>query len=144
MESYRNKIRELLKQYNRENTFYKEDEETIQETEEKLNAKFPESYRWFLKEYGGGGNELNLNGCKEIVHYHNRFDSFNIPKGYIIIQHCDEFSYCLDTEKMINNECPVVNWSAYEKGIYPVAENFYKHLLNEIEEIIDNEFWGDN
>ncbi|MBE5098039.1 SMI1/KNR4 family protein [Priestia aryabhattai] len=141
MESYRKKIRKLIEQYNQENNFYKEDEGIIQETEEKLNVKFPESYRWFLKEYGSEGDGLNFNGCKDILYYHNRFKSFDLPKAYIVIQHCDEYSYCLDTEKKINNECPVVNWSAFEKGVYPVVDNFYEYLLEEINNAIENDWW---
>ncbi|MGM2731537.1 SMI1/KNR4 family protein [Bacillus cereus group sp. Bce005] len=141
MELYRSKIRELLEFNNQREYFYKEKEEAIQEVEERLNVKFPDSYRWFLKEYGGGGNGLYVNDCNDILHYHDRFKSFNIPKGYIIIEHCDEYSYCLDTEKMMNNECPVVNWSAHEKGIYPESDNFYKHLLEKIENAIENEWW---
>ncbi|PFD29213.1 spore coat protein [Bacillus cereus] len=138
---YRSKIRELLEFNNQREYFYKEKEEAIQEVEERLNVKLPDSYRWFLKEYGGGGNGLYVNDCNDILRYHDRFKSFNIPKGYIIIEHCDEYSYCLDTEKMMNNECPVVNWSAHEKGIYPEADNFYKHLLEKIENAIENEWW---
>ncbi|MBJ8055697.1 SMI1/KNR4 family protein [Bacillus cereus] len=141
MELYRSKIRELLEFNNLREHFYKEKEEAIQEVEERLNAKFPDSYRWFLKEYGGGGNGVYVNGCNGILYYHNTFKSFNIPKGYIIIEHCDEYSYCLDTEKMMNNECPVVNWSAHEKGNYPEADNFYEHLLEKIENAIENKWW---
>ncbi|MEK0224578.1 SMI1/KNR4 family protein [Bacillus proteolyticus] len=141
MELYRSKIRELLEFNNLREHFYKEKEETIQEVEERLNVKLPGSYRWFLKEYGGGGNGVYVNGCNDILYYHDRFKFFNIPKGYIIIEHCDEYSYCLDTEKMMNNECPIVNWSAHEKGIYPEADNFYEHLLEGIENAIENEWW---
>ncbi|HHY1436028.1 TPA: SMI1/KNR4 family protein, partial [Bacillus cereus] len=67
MELYRSKIRELLEFNNQREYFYKEKEEAIQEVEERLNVKLPASYRWFLKEYGGGGNGLYVNDCNDIL-----------------------------------------------------------------------------
>ncbi|ATH93283.1 spore coat protein [Bacillus glycinifermentans] len=141
METYKNKIRQLLKEHHREHTFERQSEEDIQATEKELQVTFPQSFRWFLKEFGGGGHELDINGCRDILAYHQSFKSFHIPKGYVIIQDVDEYCYCLDTEKMKDGECPVVNWSAYEEGIYHTADHFYEFMLDEIENAIENDWF---
>jgi hypothetical protein len=44
---------------------------------------------------------------------------------------------------MVNGECPVVNWCFYEPAVYKRANSFYEFLLDEIENAIDNDWWGE-
>jgi antitoxin YobK len=111
--------------------------------EEQLGVQFPESYRWFLKEYGGGGAGINLESLPGVLNYTVRSKRFNIPEGFVIIMNCDEYSYCLDNKNMVNGECPVVNWCFYEPAVYKRANSFYEFLLDEIENAIDNDWWGE-
>ncbi|WP_307892568.1 SMI1/KNR4 family protein [Bacillus swezeyi] len=141
METYKSKIRQLLKEPQREHTFDKQSEDVILRTEKQLQVTFPKSFRWFLKTFGGDGHELDLNGCDDILEDHKSFKAFHIPKGYVIIQNVDEYCYCLDTENMKDGECPVVNWSAYEEGVYHTANHFYQFILDEIENAIENDWF---
>ncbi len=55
-----------------------------------------------------------------------------------VLEDVDEFSYCLDTNKMENDECPVIVW-ANEAGYGDkVADNFLQFFLEELEEAKEN------
>lgn len=113
--------------------------EEIKKTEKLLGVTLPESYKWFLSEYGGGGDGFEFSDCEMMLSYKQRFPS--MPDGFVMISWCDEFGYCLDTNKLKDGECPVMNWSPFESGIYLSQQNFYEFFLDEIENAIDNDFW---
>ena len=51
-----NKIIDMIKRYGEENDFYgKISEDDIKLVEKSLGIIFPESYKWFILNYGSGG-----------------------------------------------------------------------------------------
>ncbi|MGN9865472.1 SMI1/KNR4 family protein [Bacillus swezeyi] len=126
--------------------------EIISELEDKLQLNFPKSYKWFLQNYGSGGMygiEILgfVNGKATVVeHTEDYRRHFNLPRGIAVIEYIDEFSYCLDTNKMIDGECPVILW-ANEAGYgRTVAENFLNFFFERLKEKKENweeEDWDD-
>ncbi|MGY3838376.1 SMI1/KNR4 family protein [Bacillus atrophaeus] len=128
-------------------------EEKIKEIQNSLNVKLPESYKWFLNKYGSGGIfGVNILGHGKVSarvvsvteDYRTHYDLWD---GIVVIEDVDEFSYCLDTNKMENGECPVIVW-ANEAGYGDtVAANFLQFFFEELEEAKDNweedEEWED-
>lgn len=68
-----------------------------------LNVRLPESYKWFLREYGEGGlygvNILGYNFVDAGI-VEQTEDYRSLTDGIVVIEYIDEFSYCLDTNKM--------------------------------------------
>ena len=96
------------------------EEDKIKDIEVKLNVNFPESYKNFLRKYGYGaayGREVLGSGKSEVpsvVAETLRFRKLGLPEQYVVIQNCDEWIYCLDTDNMKNEECPVISWDRNE------------------------------
>ncbi|TDU08473.1 SMI1/KNR4 family protein [Bacillus subtilis] len=128
-------------------------EEKIREIQNSLNVKLPESYKWFLNKYGSGGiYGVNILGHGKVsarvvtvteeyrIHY-------DLSDGIVVIEYVDEFSYCLDTNKMVNGECPVIVWANEAGHGDTVADNFLQFLMKELEEAKENweedEDWDD-
>ncbi|MCR6598847.1 SMI1/KNR4 family protein [Bacillus halotolerans] len=128
-------------------------EEKIREIQNRLNVKLPESYKWFLNKYGSGGiYGVNILGHGKVsarvvtvteeyrIHY-------DLSDGIVVIEYVDEFSYCLDTNKMENGECPVIVWANEAGHGDTVADNFLQFLMKELEEAKENweedEDWDD-
>ncbi|MCY8515829.1 SMI1/KNR4 family protein, partial [Bacillus atrophaeus] len=78
-------------------------EKEIHEIEEELEVSLPESYKWFLKEYGSGGAYGTMilgydSEGAEVVEQTKEYRTFyDLIPGLIVIEYIDEFSYCLDT-----------------------------------------------
>lgn len=150
--------------YSKVQNFIKENEEElmvaggvnddkIKLIETALNVRLPESYKWFLKEYGEGGlygvNILGYNlvdaGIVEQTEDYRKY--YGLTDGIVVIEYIDEFSYCLDTNKMKNGECPVILWA--NKGGYgrTVADNFLEFFLQRLEkgkdDLDEDEDWDD-
>ena len=139
---YQLKINKLINQYDqRKNFFGSIHYEEIKKMEKLLGVALPESYKWFLAEYGGGGNGFEFSDCERMLSYKQRFSS--MPNEFVMIYWCDEYGYCLDTNNLQDGECPVVNWSPGESAIYLSKPNFYEFFLDEIENAIDNDFWDE-
>ncbi|MGE1110046.1 SMI1/KNR4 family protein [Bacillus wiedmannii] len=122
-------------------------EDTIQEAAQMLNLTFPNSYLWFLKQYGSGGMDgMDINGCETTaadssVVYHTKLyrETYNLPEQYIILNDIDGTVTCLDTNQMKDGECPVVFWSRFSKELYAITyENFGDYLLDSLQESVDN------
>lgn len=142
MKLYQYKINKLINQYDqRKNFFGSQSNEEINKTEKILEVTLPTSYKWFLSKYGGGGNGFYFSNCEMMLFYKQQYPS--IPNGFVMIYWCDEYGYCLDTNKIQDGECPVVNWSPYESKVYISKPNFYEFFLEQIEEALDNDFWDE-
>ncbi|HHY2675857.1 TPA: SMI1/KNR4 family protein [Bacillus toyonensis] len=122
-------------------------EDTIQETAQMLNLTFPNSYLWFLKQYGSGGLDgMDINGCETTaadssVVYHTKLyrETYNLPEQYIVLNDIDGTVTCLDTNQMKDGECPVVFWNRFSKELYAITyENFSDYLLDSLQESVDN------
>jgi len=157
MEDLKTKIIETVQKFkDKMDTFYSlMSVSDIDFIEKKYSVKLPESFKWFQKDFIFGGMAAEILGkiinpethqeFNQIITYTDDYIERGLPKGLIVISHVDEFGYCLDTNRMDeNNECPIVSWSNYDKdGIIDHHKNFYEFLLKEIDNAIDNNFFED-
>ena len=114
--------------------------EEIQKAEQKLNVKFPESYKAFLKDFGAGdvGGEVIfgiVNNEREdedidMVKITRMEHEYKMPKHMVVIYYdeSNDSLCCLDTSKMNNNECPVVSVPNDYEDIEIVADSFGEFL----------------
>ncbi|MED4567969.1 SMI1/KNR4 family protein [Brevibacillus agri] len=92
----------------------------ISNIEEKLNVKLPDSYKWFLREYGTGGVigvEILGGGLRDIptcVTETVDWRGYGLPEEFVVIENFGAGVYCLDTSRIENGECPVVDWEQGE------------------------------
>ncbi|MDM5302081.1 SMI1/KNR4 family protein [Bacillus subtilis] len=121
--------------------------------EETLQSDLPNSYKWFLEKYGAGGlfgvlvlgynfdHASVLNKTKEYREH------YGLTDGLVVIEDVDYFAYCLDTNKMKDGECPVVEWDRVIGYQDTVAESFIEFFYNKIQEAKDDweedEDWDD-
>ncbi|KXZ17814.1 hypothetical protein AXI59_00760 [Bacillus nakamurai] len=119
-------------------------EDQISEIEENLNVSLPESYKWFLMTYGSGGAFgtmiLGYDSCgADVVEQTNDYRKFyGLADGLVVIEYVDEFSYCLDTNKMTDGECPVVLWDNNDGYGRTVSDSFLEFFIEELHESKDN------
>lgn len=117
--------------------------EEIENAMKELALVFPESYRAFLMDFGGGdvGGEfiLGITEAEEesAVKATQEERRVGLPENFVIIAFWDDVLYCLDTGKMKNGECPVVTLTDDYKVNEIAAESFGQLLydyLNESDE----------
>ncbi|MFE4705388.1 SMI1/KNR4 family protein [Peribacillus simplex] len=134
-------LQEFIRQYGEDDDFTGGvSEDKVKETEQKLQVTLPESYKWFLRNYGYGG----LFGVR-IIGYgftgpavvdatkgHQKY--YGLIDGLVVIEDIDEFAYCLDTNKMINGECPVITWDNQEGYGVKLADSFLDYFIERLEQ----------
>ncbi|WJE54473.1 SMI1/KNR4 family protein [Bacillus cereus] len=138
-------ISTLIKRFEEPGDFFGGiDDILIDQFEQHLDCKFPESYRWFLRQYGGGGVlGIDITGGKSmgistLISTTKSYYTVGLPKEYIVIYDLDEYVYCLDTKNFKNSECPVVSWDLASKKAYVKYNNFYEFLLDRLEIAIED------
>ncbi|WP_394146628.1 SMI1/KNR4 family protein [Vibrio atypicus] len=117
----------------------------INKLEELLNIKLPDSFRKFLRVYGGGGvvgseisgiednnAELDYGGtiygdtlvCRE---------DYDLPEHLIIIFFKDdEICWCLDYRNMdLNKEPQVVSYNLFKKNVDRIVADDFEQFFNE-------------
>lgn len=118
-------------------------EEWIRKAEERLGFKLPTTYKWWLKNYGGGeiyGEEIfsiyeedfdTVVGGDIVYMYElNKKDS-NYPQNILVISECDDEVFYFDlTSKVKDNEYPIYSLSS--KDIYAI--DFLEFLKKRITE----------
>ncbi|GIN67525.1 antitoxin YobK [Bacillus sonorensis] len=115
-------------------------EEKVKLIENELNVNLPESYRWFLKKYGSGGiYAANILGydlvSSSVVEKTKEFrELYNLTEGLVVIEDIDIFAYCLDTNKMVDGECPVVVWATQGGYGRTVEQTFLTFLFERLKE----------
>lgn len=111
------------------------DEKQIEYVQNTLEVQLPESYKWFLTNYGSGGlfgvdilGVAKSNIASVVIETKNYRD-LGMSKSLVVIEDTGEYAYCLDTSKMENNECPVIAWNR-QGGLddFNTAKNFYEFL----------------
>lgn len=115
------------------------DEKLIDYVQDTLKVKLPESYKWFLNNYGSGGlYGVNILGVAKsnianVVIATESYRDLGMSEHLIVIEDIDEYAYCLDTSNMENNECPVIAWNK-QGGLddYNTAKNFYEFLFRRL------------
>ena len=115
-------------------------EEKVKLIENELNVNLPESYRWFLKKYGSGGiYAANILGydlvSSSVVEKTKEFrELYNLTEGLVVIEDIDIFAYCLDTNKMVDGECPVVVWATQGGYGRTVEQTFLTFFFERLKE----------
>lgn len=110
----------------------------------------PESYKWFLTNYGSGGlfgvDILGVakSNIASVVIETESYRDLGMSENLVVIEDIGEYAYCLDTSNMENNECPVIAWDR-QGGLddYNTAKNFYEFLsqrLLDAKEVWEEEF----
>lgn len=137
-------------------------EDIINNAMETLNLPFPESYKAFLADFGSGdaGGEIifgliedkedsgysyddKYDGAEDVVKITQIEHRNKMPEYMVVINYndsADGLFYCLDTSKMENGECPVVEVSGDYKNIEIVAESFGKFFYNYVMYCLDDEY----
>lgn len=115
-------------------------ENEIENAMKTLSVVFPESYKAFLSDFGGGdaGGEIIFgitnNEEDDVVIATQMERSQGLPKNLIIIGFSNDTLVCLDTNKMNNGECPVVEVNDDYSEIEVVADTFGKFLYEYLNE----------
>ena len=115
-------------------------ENEIENAMKVLSVVFPESYKAFLTDFGGGdaGGEIIFgitnNEEDDVVIVTQKERSQGLPEKLIIIGFWDDILVCLDTGKMNNGECPVVEVNDDYGEVELVADSFGKFLYEYLDE----------
>ncbi len=123
-------------------------EEKVKLIENELNVNLPESYRWFLRNYGSGGiYAANILGydliSASVVEKTKEYrELYNLTEGLVVIEDIDIFAYCLDTNKMVDGECPVVVWATQGGYGRTVEQTFLTFLFERLKE--KKEIWEED
>ncbi|AFJ62194.1 MULTISPECIES: SMI1/KNR4 family protein [Bacillus] len=140
---------------NKQNAIFTEgaSHENITRIEEILQCELPISYKWFLEKYGAGGlfgvlvlgyNFDHASVADKTKEYKQHY---GLADGLVVIEDVDFFAYCLDTNKMKDGECPVVEWDRIIGYQDIAAESFIEFFYNKIQEAKDDweedEDWDD-
>lgn len=114
-------------------------ESKIEDAMKTLSVVLPESYKAFLTDFGGGdaGGEIIFgiteNEDDDIVIATQMERSQGMPEKLVIIGFFSDTLVCLDTGKMRDGECPVVELDdGYNETI--VADTFGKFLYEYLAE----------
>lgn len=121
--------------------------EQIRDIENKLHVKLPESYKWFLEQYGEGillGIEVYGAGAKGttipscLTFTEKSRDEDNLPKEYVVIEELGELAYCIDTSLSQDQESNIVCWDPIHEEVREEKfDNFYTYLLSRLAEMLD-------
>lgn len=109
-------------------------ENAIETAMKVLSVVFPESYKAFLTDFGGGdvGGEIIFgitnNEEDDIVLATQEERSVGLPKNLVIIGFWHDTLVCLDTGKMNDGECPVVEVNDDYSKTELIADTFGKFL----------------
>ncbi|MCU7738563.1 SMI1/KNR4 family protein [Priestia megaterium] len=109
----------------------------ISDIEKRLNVQLPESYKWFLREYEAGGVfgiEIFGGGLREIptcVRETEEWREYGLPMEFVVMQNYGFGVYCLDTSRLANHECPVIDWEQDDEDGINEYEHFYAFLVEQ-------------
>ena len=136
-----NKILEMITQYEEDDDFCGEvSEADIKLVEEKLNVIFPESYKWFVRNYGSGGIcGVEILGIENkdnssVVNGTERYRALGLDSDCIVVEDLGEFIICVDTK----DENKIISWDRVSKNKEYRYNNFYDYLIDTFQEAIDN------
>jgi len=119
-------------------------EEFIHEIEKKLTVQLPESYKWFLSQYGYGGingvliEGVGLDKSLQVVKTTLNLRRYGLPESLVVIENIDEYVYCLDTAQMNKNECPILDWDQGSGIGENQYSNLYDYLYDRFNDAIEN------
>jgi hypothetical protein len=135
---------EIIKQITRVGEYFdavgKVSETAIHQIEKELDVTLPESYKWYVRNYGHGsigGVEIygvGLNNALTCVERTNDYRRAVLPEKYVVVQSVDEWIHCLDTQKMTNGECPVADWDRQAGTGRHTYDNFFLFIYEKFEQ----------
>ena len=139
------KLQEFIKKYGDCDDFTGGvSEEKVFEIENSLQVTLPNSYKWFLRNYGSGGifgidiQGYDYDGASVVELTNNYREFYKLIDGIVVIEDIDEFAYCLDTNKMRDEECPVIMWDNLEGYGRKLADNFLEYFNQRLETAKEN------
>lgn len=114
-------------------------DEDIKKAEQELGFKIPESYIWFLKQYGHGGFFFEFLGygrtgnalfVKETLTEREK----GLPDNLLVIENYDEYVKCINVD---NGN--IVSWSHYDNdGVIMRYNSFEEYFMDCLNNAIDN------
>ncbi|WP_430536195.1 SMI1/KNR4 family protein [Listeria rocourtiae] len=134
-------IQKLIEQYGEENDFTGGVSlVAIKEAEELIDTQFSSEYRWFIEKYGSGGVlGIDIIGIGKNNSYlvsqitKQLREQFDLPNNLIVIEDCDEFYYCLNTD-----DSKVYFWDNIDGMGEIVALDFFSFLEERISDMSEN------
>ncbi|MBC1317139.1 SMI1/KNR4 family protein [Listeria booriae] len=139
--SDKNTVQKLIEQYGEENDFTGGASSiAIKQAGELTDTQFPAAYRWFIERYGSGGVlGINIIGIgKNNTYVVSKItkqlrEQFDLPNNLIVIEDCDEFYYCLNTD-----DSKVYFWDNIDGMGEIVALDFFSFLEERIRDMSEN------
>ena len=133
-------IEALISEYEDEGFFTRvaPSPEMIEEAQAALGLTIPAEFLDYLRIYSHGGINgteilgVGINGKMVFLDVTMQYRSYGMPDNLIVIERCDEWVYCLDSET-----CRVVSWSQLD-GVRDEYASFDEFLLSDLREAIDN------
>jgi hypothetical protein len=112
---------------------------TITNIESGLGVSLPDSFKWFLKEYGllmlpayiiyGSGNNADP-ACLKLT---LALRASKLPAPFVVIENDNDGRImCLDTSRMKDGDCPVVGWETQGGKVIDLFPGFYQLLVSKL------------
>lgn len=104
----------------------------------------PDSFKWFINEYGYGGVNgalilgVALDKSLVCVEATKELRKYGLPKYLVVIENLEEYVCCLDTSKLIKGECPVVEWDQLGGIGDEYSDNLFIYLYERFTEAIED------
>ncbi|MBN2257748.1 MAG: SMI1/KNR4 family protein [Anaerolineaceae bacterium] len=108
---------------------------TIEKIESGLGFSLPDSYKWFLAEYGVlmlptyiiyGAGSPDEPACLKLT---LGLRESKLPAAYVVVENDNDGRIiCLDAGRMKDGECPVVSWGVQDGSVKDLYKDFYELL----------------
>jgi len=123
--------------------------ESVEAAESRLGVRLPASFRGYLERWGNlSVGSIEYYGLTRNDHFDNaavpnfvwftlrKREQVGLPSDLVVFLNKDGDEYvCLDTSKMMDDECPVVIWDNVSRAVSEVLEcDFAEYLLGELDE----------
>lgn len=126
----------ILTKYKNENYYSRPATEgEIREIEKQLEVSLPESYKWFLRNYGGiyEAEGITKDGHLTVVEETLSYREEGLDKHFVFLDWCDEYGHFLDLSRGDKDDCYVVNWSHFDSdGAVFTNESFFDYLVERL------------
>ena len=135
------KVLSIINNYKEVNDFYgRVEEDDIRVVEKNLNVNFPESYKYFIRNYGSGGicgvEILGVENKEDssVIYATKRYQDLGLEDGCVVIEDLGEFIMCIDTK----DEGKIIRWDRVNKSKEYRYMTFDEYLIDTFKEAIDN------
>lgn len=114
-------------------------DEMLKKAEKEINLRIPTMYKEFLQMFGQGGigglEVLGIGKNNKMIFTETTvlYRKYNLPIELIVIENCDEWLYCINSE---NGR--IVVWSNGSKDADVVYNDFDKYLEDRIQDVLEN------